>query len=259
MSQSIFNLGHGHIKKTLTINTADFYTKIDESGSLPKTSQPAVGDFVETFRRLGQNGDEIISIHLTSKLSGTYQSAKLAASLVAETVQVTVIDSLAGSAGLGWLVYEAANLIRQGFSTIDIVRILENKRTQISIFFAIDTLEFAQLSGRVGKLGSVVGTLLNIKPIIGLNNGLIDVVDKVRSKKAATARILDLTQDKIEDRPIYLAVVHAQAEDRAEHLLSLASERFNIEMSYIKDVAISLAVHFGPGTVGLIGYPIGPD
>ncbi|MEM7033221.1 MAG: DegV family protein [Chloroflexota bacterium] len=248
--------GTATYKENLTITSVDFYAKINEEGQLPKTSQPSVGDFVEVYQQLSLETDHIVSIHLTSKLSGTFQSAKLAASMVADIVKVTVIDSLAGSAGLGWMVHEAVMLIKKGYMPQEIEAILASKRSQISIYFAVDTLEYAQLSGRVGKLSSVLGTLLNIKPIIGLDNGLIDVRDKVRSKRAATDRIVELTQEKVGQQPIHLAVVHAQAVARAEQLMTMATEQFNCKASYLKDVALSLAVHFGPGTVGLVAYPV---
>jgi DegV family protein with EDD domain len=242
-------------KENLTITPDIFYQKIAFSNLLPKTSQPAVGEFVEMYIALAETADEILSIHLTSKLSGTYQSAKLAASIVANKVKVSVIDSLAGSAGLGWMVHEAAHLIDQGKSTREIKRHLEAKRESISIFFVIDTLKYAQMSGRVGKLRSVVGALLNIKPIIGLEKGLIDVSDKTRSHKNAMQRIVALTKEKIQDRPVNVAVVHAQAAKRAETLLDLAQSNLTVRETFIQDVAISLATHFGPGTLGLVAYP----
>lgn len=243
-------------KENLTITPDIFYQKIAENELLPKTSQPAVGEFVEMYSALAETADEILSIHLTSKLSGTYQSAKLSASIVANKVKVSVIDSLAGSAGLGWMVYEAAHLIDQGKSTGEIKQHLEAKRESISIFFVIDTLKYAQMSGRVGKLGSVLGAILNIKPIIGLEKGLIDVSDKTRSHKNAMQRIVALTREKVRDRPVNVAVVHAQAAARAETLLDLAQSNLNVRETFIEDVAISLATHFGPGTLGLVAYPI---
>jgi len=242
-------------KENITITPDEFYQKIIQNNTLPKTSQPAVGDFLHLYKALSKTTGQIISIHLTSKLSGTYQSATLAAAMVQNQVNVTVIDSLAGSAGLGWMLYDAANLIAQDQSITAIKKHLEAQRDKITIFFAIDTLQFAQMSGRVGKLGTLLGTLLNIKPVIGLENGLIDVHDKVRSKKAAIEQIVALTQEKVQDHPVNLAVVHAQAAERAKTLMDIAKPTMNVQNTYIKDLAISLAVHFGPGALGLITYP----
>ena len=197
--------------ENVTLSAEQFYQKVAVEGLLPQTSQPAVGEFVETYQNLAAEADEILSIHLTSKLSGTYQSAKLAASMVQDQVKVTVVDSLAGSSALGWMVYEAAQLVKDGYSSSNIQAALEAKREDISIFFAVDTLKYAQMSGRVGKLTGVLGSLLNIKPIIGLNQGLIDVVEKVRSRRASVERIVALTADKVQLKAVNVAVVHALA------------------------------------------------
>lgn len=238
-----------------TIGPAEFYRRIALDGLLPKTSQPSVGAFSAAYRSLADTATEILSIHVTAQLSGTYQSAVMAAAQLADRVKVTVIDSQAGSAGLGWMLHEAGQLIAAGRSVAQIQRHLEARRPQVSIFFAVDNLKFAQMSGRVGKLRTVLGTVLNIKPIIGLENGLIEVKDRVRSRKAARQRIITLTQNKVADRAVNLAVVHAQAPDQANRLLAQAGEQLNVRARFVKDVALSLAVHFGPGTLGLIAYP----
>ena len=247
--------GTASYQENLTLTADAFYDKISAENILPKTSQPAVGQFVETYQALSRETDEIISIHVTSKLSGTVQAAVQAATLVADRVKVTVIDSLAGSAGLGWLVHEAAMLVAQRESATVIKQTLEARRVQISLYFAVDTLEYAQMSGRVGKLGTVLGTLLKIKPIIGLEAGHINVCGRVRSRKAAEAEIIVLTQAQVTNRPVNVAVVHAQASERAARLMQQAKAALNAQKTYIQDVAISLAVHFGPGTLGLITYP----
>ena len=246
--------GNTSYKENISITPTDFYTQIEEDGILPTTSQPSVGEFIEMYTSLAGQTDEIISIHVTSKLSGTYQSAKLAAEAVADKVKVYPIDSLAGSAGLGWMVYEAANLIAQGKSALEIQKQLDANSTKISIFFAVDNLKFAQMSGRVGKLTSALSSILSIKPIIGLKAGLIDVHSKVRSNKVAMKRIVDLTKEKVKDNPVNVGVVHALAPDRAEDLMGLAKTNLNIQNAFITDIAISLAVHFGPNTLGLVAY-----
>jgi DegV family protein with EDD domain len=243
-------------QENVTLSAAEFYANIATRGKLPTTSQPAVGTFVETYRHLAKPEVEILSVHLTSKLSGTWQSACTAASLVQNQVKVTVVNSLAGSAGLGWMVHEAALLAQQGLDAATIKAKLEAKRADISIFFVIDTLEYAQMSGRVGRLNALLGSLLHIKPIIGLDNGAMVIKEKVRSKKMAMARLVALTQDKLQQQPVNIAVIHAQAAAQAQTLLNLAQNQLNVQRSYVQDLALSLAVHFGPGTLGLVAYPV---
>jgi DegV family protein with EDD domain len=208
------------------------------------------------YRSLAAETDEIISIHVTGKLSGTCQSARLAAETIADRVKVYVVDSEAGSAGLGWMLLEAAHLIEQGLSADQIIKHLEAKRNRISIYFAVDNLQYAQLSGRVGRMSAALGTLLNIKPIIGLTDGFINITDRVRSKTAATRRIVALTKEKVGDQPVNVGIIHALAMEQAEQLMPIVQDSLQVEDCYIKDLAISLAVHFGPGTVGLVAYPV---
>jgi DegV family protein with EDD domain len=157
---------------------------------------------------------------------------------------------------MGWMLLEAADRIAGGESTAEIIERLEAKRSRISIYFAVDTLKYAQLSGRVGRMSAALGALLNIKPIIGLTDGLINITDRVRSKSAALRRIVDCTHDKVGDQPVNIGVLHALAAERADLLLTLVRANLNVNDCYIKDLALSLAVHFGPGTVGLVAYPV---
>ena len=250
--------------ENVTITPTEFYHIMEQNKIFPKTSQPSVGEFVKTYTELAQVSDEIISIHVSSKLSGTCQSATLAAAKVANIIKVHVIDSLAGSAGAGWMLVQTAQLIAQGNLSHQIIPIIEAKRPQISIFFAVDNLKFAQMSGRISKLQTMIGIIFNIKPIIGLENGLIQVCGRVRSNRVAMEHIVELTQEKMMivhvksrfDAPVYVGVLHAQAPCRANTLLDLARSRLNIQDYFVKELAISLAVHFGSGTLGLVAYPI---
>lgn len=242
-------------RENVTLSPDEFYRRIEEEGMLPQTSQPSVGEFADVYNALAGEGVEIISAHVTAKLSGTYQSACMAAERVAGAVKVHVLDSMAGSAGLGWMLVEASRMRAAGHTAADIVARLEAQRPRLTIYFAVDDLKFARMSGRVGKLAGVIGSVLNIKPVIGLQEGLIDVRERVRSRKAAVRRILDLTREHVGDAPVRVGVVHAQAPDRAADLLAQAERTLNVQESFLTDVAISLAVHFGPGTLGLITYP----
>ncbi|MFQ5575842.1 MAG: DegV family protein [Anaerolineae bacterium] len=243
-------------KENVTITPAEFYHKIETQNILPQTSQPSVGEFAAAYTALADGGaTEIISAHVTAKLSGTFQSAALAAEQVAGRVKVHVVDSMAGSAGLGWMLCHAGSLIARGIPVADIVARIEATRPKITVFFAVDNLKFAQMSGRVGRLTGVLSSVLNIKPVIGLDNGLLNALDKVRSSKAAMQRIVSLTAERVHDAPVNVGVVHALAPERAGILLDLARSTLNVNESFMAGVAISLAVHFGPGTLGLVTYP----
>lgn len=242
--------------ENVTISADTFYDKVLHGGVFPKTSQPSVGEFIEMYRKLADDTTEIISAHVGAKLSGTYQSACIAAEAVADAVKVHVIDSMAGSAGLGWMMMEAHSLIQKGKNATEIREILEAKREDIVIYFALDNLKFAQLSGRVGKLAGFLSSALNIKPIISLTAGQLAATHRARSVKNSLKKIIDLTTAQIGDTPVNLGVLHALNPQRAEQLLKMAHTRLNVQNSFVGNLSISVAVHFGPGTVGLVAYPI---
>ncbi len=243
--------------ENVTIQPEIFYDKVLHGGVFPKTSQPSVGEFEEMYLRLAREhaATDIISGHVGAKLSGTVQSATLAAKRVADTVTVHVVDSMAGSAGLGYLMAEAGELVARGKSALEIVAHLEAKRDAISIFFALDNLKFAQMSGRVSKLAGFLSSALNIKPIISLNDGLLAATHRTRSMRNALQKIVALTVERVGNQPVHVGVIHAVAEERAKTLLKLAEPHLNIRQLFVGDLSMSVAVHLGPGTVGLVAYP----
>lgn len=242
-------------KEDVTITPSEFYNLVKQHKTLPKTSQPATGTLEQIYRTLATQADDIISIHISQKLSGTYQCARLAASNVTTNARVHVIDSKAGTGVVGWMLDEALEMIKLGKSADEIRKCIETKRDKATVFFGVDNLKYAQMSGRVSKLASVMSSVLNVKPIIGIDDGALYVADKVRSRKAALHRIIEMTKEKVKDTPVNIAVAHAMAPKRAELLLEMAGNKLNIKNAFLCDVAISIAVHFGPGTAGIVTYP----
>jgi len=242
----------------VTIDQPTFYRKVEEMGIIPTSSQPSAGRFVEVYRQMAAEGvDTILSIHVTAKLSGTYQSADLARQMVADEVTVYPFDSACGSAGLGFMALEGARMAEAGESAANILQRWEEIRPRMRILLTLADLRYAQMSGRVGRLQSSLASLLNIKPIVGLEDGLLDVVGQVRTRKKAVERMLALMEEAVgTTEPVNLAVIHAEAEQEGQALLKRARQTFNCQETFIEDLAISLAVHFGPGTLGLVAYPL---
>jgi DegV family protein with EDD domain len=239
----------------VTITPATFYERIERENLLPTTSQPAVGQFSQLYTALAADGSEILSIHVTSKLSGTWQAACLSAKHLAGQVKISVVDSLTGSAGLGFMVREAAHLAEAGLSSAEIVSRLEARRSQIEVLIMLNDLRYARMSGRVGRLREALVSLLNIKPIVGVEAGALLPVDRVRSQRQGLARMVALAETKLGDKPVHVGVVHALAPDAASQLLEHLQQRLDCQDTFITDLALSLAVHFGPGTVGFAAYP----
>jgi DegV family protein with EDD domain len=150
---------------------------------------------------------------------------------------------------------EAARMAEASAAVPEIIARLEQMRPQVNIFLMLADLRFAQMSGRVGKLQGALVSLLNVKPIISLQDGLLDVQEKVRSRRRAIERMLDLTAERVGDKSIYLGIIHAESPDEAQELLAQAEARFNCRESYINDLSMGLAVQFGPGTLAVISCP----
>jgi DegV family protein with EDD domain len=242
-----------------TIDGPSFYRMIEERKALPKTSQPSPGDFATAYREVAAahaDCDQLLSLHVTGKLSGTFRSAQMAAEMVKDEIAVEAFDSRGGSAGMGFMCIEAARMAKAGASLQEIVARLEYMRDEVNVFLTLADLRFAQMSGRVGKLQGTLASLLNVKPIIYLEDGILDVLERVRTYRRAVERMLELTAERVGDRPINLGIVHAAALKEAEGLLDQAQSALNCQESYINDLALGLAVQFGPGTVGIISYRV---
>jgi DegV family protein with EDD domain len=234
-----------------------FYKLVDESSTFPKTSQPSPHQFVEFYKKIAKEGDTILSIHITSKLSGTYASAVAAAQEVQGMFKVVPVDTLGGSLGTGFMCRSARQMDRAGKSVNEIVKHIESIREKVLIILTLDTLDYARRSGRVGMLSAALASVLNVKPIALLKDGLVDMVEKVRTRKAALERVLDIAKQSHGNQPVFLGVVHARDLASGQALMEEAKKRLNVKEVFLTDLSISLAINFGPGTVGLILYPAG--
>jgi DegV family protein with EDD domain len=238
------------------LDNEGFYKLVDESKRIPKTSQPSPHQFVEFYRKIAQKGDTILSIHITAKLSGTYASAVAAAEELKGEFNVIPIDSACGSLGIGMMCREARKMERAGKSVDEIVKYVESIKSKVSVILTLDTLEYAKMSGRVGTMQAALASVLNVKPIAVLKDGVLNMAEKVRTRKAALDRVIAMAKEDFGDQPVYLAVVHARDLKSGEALLEQAKSHFNHKETMISELSISIAANLGPGTVGLILYPV---
>jgi DegV family protein with EDD domain len=235
-----------------------FYRKIEETGLLPTTSQPSIGAFADTYRRLAREGaDAIISTHVTSKLSGTYASAFQAAEEVKDEVKVYPHDSLAGAPALGLACVEASRMARAGKTPEEIVARLDEIRSRVNVLLVLENLEYPRKSGRVGGLSAALGSLLKMKPIVTLQDGLLETVESVRTRKKSLDRLVDMVEERVSTTtPINMGVIHARAPEVGEEMYTRVTKRFNCQLSYWYELCASLTVHFGPGVIGLCFYAV---
>lgn len=240
----------------VTIARGTFYRKIEELGIMPTSSQPSGGQFVEVYRELAGEGHSILSIHITGKLSGTCQSAELAKSMLPE-LDIEVFDSLSISMGTGFLVLAAARAVEEDKSMTEILDLLRGVRSRMNVFFTVATLKYLQMSGRVGRLQEALASLIKIKPIIKVEDGVLEAFQRVRTRRQSLGRLLELTEEAVgTSDPIRIAVIHAEAPEEAQVLMGKAKTRFNCVETFVDDLSITLAVHGGPGLIGLIAYKV---
>jgi DegV family protein with EDD domain len=241
----------------VTIHPEQFYEKLKTASKLPTTSQPSPVDFVEAFKGAGEaQSGPVIAITVSSNMSGTYQSALLAKSLLDEQVDVTVIDSKSASYGIGLLVVSAAKAAQEGKSKDEIIELIQRMRRETRIYFLVDTLEYLQKGGRIGKASALFGSLLNIKPILTIDpEGQVAPVDKVRGQKKAVSRIIELLKEEFGDREVQGVVAHANSPEAANEFGAQLREHLNIrDMSYTS-VGPVIGTHAGPGTLAVFMLP----
>ena len=238
------------------LDNEGFYKLVEETKRIPKTAQPSPHQFVEFYRKVAQKGDTILSVHITAKLSGTYASSIAAAEELKGEFNIIPIDSAVGSLGIGLMCREARKMERAGKSMDEIVKYLESIKSHIRVILTLDTLEYAKMSGRVKTLQAALASILNVKPIAILRNGDLNMAERVRTRKAALDRVIAIAKEEFGDKPVYLGVVHARDLKSGQGLLDLAKSQFNCKETLITELSISIAANLGPGTVGLIIYPV---
>ena len=248
--------GETSYREGIDIDEVTFFRLVDAEGAIPKTSQPSPADFAGLYRQLASDHDAILSIHIGSKLSGTYHSATVGADMVKDGIAVYPFDSNCGSAGTGFMLLEAMEMIDQGATPEDILERLNQIREGMNILLSPITLKYVQLSGRIGALGAALASVLNIKPIIILRDGQLFADERVRTRKRALNRMVQMMKEQLGDSPARVAVVHSQSPDDANTLAELTAKTLNCDKVWISPLSTSVSAHLGPGTAGIIAYPL---
>jgi DegV family protein with EDD domain len=233
------------------IQPTAFYKRLRESKTMPTTSQATIGAFKEVFEPLVNEGRPILAILVSDKLSGTIQSAEQAKADFPDA-KIVIIDSEAAAMALGFQVLAAARGAREGKSFEEVTEIARQAKHQTGVLLVVDTLEFLHRGGRIGGASRLLGTALSMKPVLELQDGVLDVVEKVRTRSKAQARLLEILEERIDGRPnLRLAVLHAAAEQQARELLETAANRLNPVETVFSEVSPVVGTHVGPGTLGL--------
>jgi len=251
--------GQEVLRDLVTIQRDEFLNWLMTAKFLPTTASPGPGDYFEAYEKLAKEGhNDIVSIHMTSKGSGAFQAALLAQSMMQEQnpdIHIEVIDTRNVSLCQGWMAIEAA---RAALAGLKLEEVADKVKTMIPVTHMIqtaDTLKYLYMGGRIGRAKQMVGTLLNIKPLIGMEDGEIVPVGMARSRGQAYQSMVDKVEDKVGKSRIKIAYVHAGARQEVEKLKKAVESRLNAVESMIAELSPALAVHTGPGTAGLCYFP----
>jgi DegV family protein with EDD domain len=238
------------------LDDRQFYELMKNKLAFPKTSLPSPQQVIEFYKKIAKRGDSILSIHVASKMSGTFNAVQLAAREIMDQYSIYPFDSGNGSAGLAFMCREARMMERSGKSIQNIIQRLDEIRKKIVIVLTLDTMEYARRSGRISAIQERISTILKIKPIIELKDGMLQVAGKIRTRKKSIETVIEQAKKKIGNQKVNMAIVHAQDYSAATELIKIARDRFTIQEMITTDLSISVTANLGPGTVGIIAYPV---
>ncbi len=252
--------GQEVLRDLVTIHSDEFLRWLPTATALPTTASPGPGDYLEAYQRLAKEGiRQIISIHMSAKISAGYEAATIAQSMIKSLVpdlRVEVIDSRNAALCQGWMVIEAARAAMAGLSMDDITA---RVRKMIPVSYMIqtaDTLRYLYMGGRIGRVQNLLGTLLNIKPLVGMEDGELVPLGRARSRGQAYAMMADIVAQVVGHGKAKIGYLHAGALKEAERVKELVEQRVEVVESFFSELSPALAVHTGPGMTGLCYYPV---
>ena len=242
------NWGRDVLRDRIDISTTDFYTRLRTDPELPRTAAPPLGIFEEVYRNLLSQYASVVSLHLASTLSATYSVAVMAARSV-DAERIHVVDSTTISVGLGWLSGQAAALARDGSSAEQILEAVHGTIPRVRIYVALETLEYLQRGGRIGRAQAFVGGLLGVKPILEVKDGAVLPFERVRTRSASIRRLAELV--KSAGRKKHVAVAHGDAVIEAHSLRQSIMDAEHLDNVSVTEIGAVIGAHAGPGLIGV--------
>ncbi len=241
------------LRNGIDISDVEFYERLAHEKHLPTTSQPTPLEFAEAIWATG--ADEVIVAAVSAELSGTYASAVQSVELAPEQ-KVYTFDTMGVSLGGGWPIIAGAELVKQGADAQTVLKEMERVRSETEMSFVINTLKYLVAGGRAPAVQGLVGSLLNIKPLLEITEGRIEVVEKVRGRKRSKRALLDRMVKWAGDRPLRLAVINANVPDEASEYADMVIKRLNVRELEIIELGPVVGILAGPGTLALGAYPV---
>lgn len=235
------------------ITPDSFYDRLRQ-GELASTSQPSPGEFAQVFENLTADGSQVICLTLSSHFSGTYQSAKLAANMVKGDVEM--VDTRSATWGIGLMAMVASRAAAEGKTKQEILTLLQDLIPKMKVLFLVDSLEYLERGGRIGKAQAFLGSLLNIKPLLCVKDGIVNPYEKIRGKNKGLERMIQVAEQDAGNTEIICAVLGGSDPEAREILHQKAKERLNCRELWLGDIGPVIGSHVGPGVSGIIYYTI---
>ena len=239
------------LRDDIDIKPTEFYDRLQTAKVMPSTSQPPIPAFEQIFRQLHADGYDVLAILISNYLSGTIASATQAKQALPDAA-IEIFDSQTTAMAMGFQVLAAARAAADGASLAECVAVAEKTRANSGIIFAVDTLEFLHRGGRIGGASRFLGTALQMKPLLTIEDGKIEALERVRTKKKAHNRVAEIVVGRLAGKPnIRLATLNANALEDAKALLTFTSDQLDVVEQIFSEVSPVIGTHVGPGTVGL--------
>jgi DegV family protein with EDD domain len=245
--------GEQVFRDEVDLTAPQFYRMLPEAQTPPSTSTPSMGDFLRLYQRLSQEAEAIVSIHLAREFSATIEAAQEASQML-ESIPVRVIDSHLVAMAQGFVVLEAARAVAAGEGLDQVVKRAQELIPRVNLIATLDTLEYLRRGGRIGGAAALLGTMLQIKPVIYVREGQVGVLEKPRTRKKAVQRMVEIMAERVGSRPVHAAVLHGHALEEAERLKEEVASHFNCRELYVTELTPVLGTHGGPGALGLVFY-----
>jgi DegV family protein with EDD domain len=240
----------------VAIDPPTFYERLSCSEDIPTTTQPSAGAFADFFADVARDADGIVGVFISSELSGTVASALMARDLLPD-IPIEVVDSRSTSMGLGFITLAAARAAAEGKGLAEVAAVARELVPCTDVVFVVETLKYLHKGGRIGGASHLLGSALSIKPLLYLNEGRIEALERVRTKRKAVARMLDVMEERVENGSVHAAVIHANAPEEGARLQEQVSKRFpHVELCQA-ELSPVIGTHVGPGTVGVAFYTDG--
>jgi DegV family protein with EDD domain len=233
------------------ITPSEFYARLATAEIMPTSSQATLASFREIYEPLVEQGKKILTVVASSKLTQTINSAQQAKAMFPDAT-IEIVDTFGCAMSQGWQVLAVARALEAGKSFEELVELAKRAKEHTGVIFVVDTLEFLHRGGRIGGASRLLGTALNIKPLLELQEGSVEPLEKVRTRTKALQRFMDIIEERIAGRtPLRVSALHVDAEQEAEEVLEQAIERYNPDEAFLSEASPVVGVHAGPGTVGI--------